>query len=85
MSRSTSSALRTVSMFACIVLSAVMAHAQYRTSIQGVVTDTTGAVAHGAASFSKPATGRAKRISPVNFARASKSLRPAWAAAFAGC
>ena len=58
MSRSTSSALRTVSMFACIVLSAVMAHAQYRTSIQGVVTDTTGAVIPGAnLTLTNPATG----------------------------
>ncbi len=58
MSRSTSSALRTVSMFACIVLFTVMAHAQYRTSIQGVVTDTTGAVIPGAnLTLTNPATG----------------------------
>ena len=48
MSRTTSSALRRVSMFACILLSAAMAHAQYRTSIQGAVTDTSGAVISGA-------------------------------------
>jgi hypothetical protein len=48
MSRATSSALRTVSMFACILLSAVMAHAQYRASIQGTVTDPQGAVVSGA-------------------------------------
>ena len=58
MSRSTSSALRAVSMVACIVLSAVMAHAQYRTSIQGVVTDSTGAVVQGATlTLTNPATG----------------------------
>lgn len=44
MSRSTSSILRAVSMVACIVLYTVMAHAQYRASIQGVVTDAQGAV-----------------------------------------
>ncbi len=48
MRRSTSSALRTVSMFACILLSAVMAHAQYRASIQGAVTDPQGALVPGA-------------------------------------
>jgi len=48
MSRATSSALRTVSMFACILLSAAMAHAQYRASIQGTVTDPQGAVVSGA-------------------------------------
>jgi carboxypeptidase family protein/TonB-dependent receptor-like protein len=58
MSRSTSSAFRTVSMFACILLSAAMAHAQYRTSIQGTVTDTTGAVIPGAnLTLTNPATG----------------------------
>ena len=58
MSRSTSSALRAVSMVACIVFSAAMAHAQYRTSIQGVVTDTTGAVISGAnLTLTNPATG----------------------------
>ncbi len=58
MSRSTSSALRTLSIIACITLSAVMAHAQYRTSIQGVVTDTSGAVISGAnLTLTNPATG----------------------------
>ena len=58
MSRSTSSALRTIAMFVCILLSAVVAHAQYRTSIQGVVTDTTGAVIPGAnLTLTNPATG----------------------------
>jgi hypothetical protein len=58
MSRSTSSALRTVSVVACLVLSAAMAHAQYRTSIQGVVTDPTGAVVAGAhLTLINPATG----------------------------
>lgn len=59
MSRSTSSsALRTISLFACVVLSAAMAHAQYRTSIQGVVTDTTGAVVPGAnLTLTNPTTG----------------------------
>jgi len=58
MNRSTSSVLRAVSMVACIVLSAVMAHAQYRTSIKGVVTDATGAVVSGAKlTLTNPATG----------------------------
>src|SRR5579864_5575256 len=58
MSRSTSSAFRTVSLFACILLSAAMAHAQYRTSIQGAVTDTSGAVIPGAnLTLTNPATG----------------------------
>ena len=58
MSRTTSSALRRVSMFACILLSAAMAHAQYRTSIQGAVTDTSGAVIAGAnLTLTNPATG----------------------------
>src|SRR5580704_9221510 len=58
MSRTTSSALRRVSMFACILLSAAMAHAQYRTSIQGAVTDTTGSVIAGAnLTLTNPATG----------------------------
>jgi len=48
MSRSTSSALRTVAMAACIIVSTVVAHAQYRASIQGVVTDVQGAVVEGA-------------------------------------
>jgi hypothetical protein len=59
MIRSTSSAPRTVSIIACIILlSAVMAQAQYRTSIQGVVTDPTGAVVPGAnLTLTNPATG----------------------------
>src|ERR1700730_15748923 len=59
MSRSTSSsALRTISLFACVGLSAAMAHAQYRTSIQGVVTDTTGAVVPVAnVTLTNPTTG----------------------------
>jgi hypothetical protein len=58
MSRSTSSALRTLSILFCLVLSAVMAHAQYRTSIQGVVSDATGAVIPGAKlTLTNPATG----------------------------
>jgi hypothetical protein len=58
MSRSTSSSLRSVSIFACIILSVAMAHAQYRTSIQGAVTDTTGAVISGAnLTLTNPATG----------------------------
>ncbi|MFZ1139343.1 MAG: TonB-dependent receptor [Candidatus Sulfotelmatobacter sp.] len=57
MSRSTSSALR-VTLVVCVILSAVMAHAQYRTSIQGVVADTTGAVISGAnLTLTNPATG----------------------------
>jgi hypothetical protein len=38
------STLSTVSILACIVLSAVTAQAQYRASIQGVVTDAQGAI-----------------------------------------
>src|SRR5271165_3376221 len=58
MRRSTSSALRTVLLVACIIFSAAMAHAQYRTSIQGVVTDATGAVVPGAhLTLTNPATG----------------------------
>src|SRR5271165_2430716 len=45
---STSSALRTVSMVACIVLFAAMAQAQYRGSIRGVITDPQGALVPGA-------------------------------------
>jgi hypothetical protein len=48
MSRSTSSVLRTVSVFACILLSAALAHAQYRGSLRGTVTDAGGAVVPGA-------------------------------------
>src|SRR6202158_3939595 len=45
---SSSSAFRTVSMFACILLSAAMAHAQFRASLRGTVTDNQGAVIPGA-------------------------------------
>ena len=52
-------ALRTVSLIACVILSAVLAQAQYRTSIQGVVTDTTGAVIPGATlTLINPATNQ---------------------------
>ncbi|HEY4766901.1 MAG TPA: TonB-dependent receptor [Candidatus Sulfotelmatobacter sp.] len=59
MSRSTSSsALRTGFTFACIFFFAALAHAQYRTSIQGAVTDTSGAVVPGAnLTLTNPATG----------------------------
>jgi len=58
MSRSISSALRTGFTFACIFFFAALAHAQYRTSIQGAVTDTTGAVVRGAnLTLTNPATG----------------------------
>src|SRR5579872_6078845 len=64
MIRSTSSVLRPVVMFACIVLSSVVAHAQYRTSIQGAVTDTTGAVVPGAKlTLTNPATGETQERS----------------------
>lgn len=43
MSRSVS-AVRAASLVVCIIFSAAMAHAQYRASIQGVVTDAQGAV-----------------------------------------
>jgi hypothetical protein len=48
MSRSTSSTLRTIAMFACIILSAAVAHAQYRASLRGTVSDSQGAVIPGA-------------------------------------
>lgn len=58
MSRSAFSVQRALSLLVCIVFSTVMAHAQYRTSIQGVVTDTTGAVIPGATlTLTNPATG----------------------------
>lgn len=58
MSRSTSSAVRTFLAFTCVLFSAIVAHAQYRTSIQGVVTDTTGAVVSGAnLTLTNPQTG----------------------------
>jgi len=40
-------AVRVSSVFVCVVLSAVMAHAQYRASIRGVITDPQGAVVPG--------------------------------------
>ncbi|HLZ42935.1 MAG TPA: TonB-dependent receptor [Candidatus Sulfotelmatobacter sp.] len=59
MSRSVLRLQRRLSLLACLVFSAVMAHAQYRTSIQGVVTDTTGAVIPGATlTLTNPATGQ---------------------------
>jgi hypothetical protein len=48
MRRFPSSALRTVAMFGSILLSAAMAHAQYRASLRGTVTDDQGAVIPGA-------------------------------------
>ena len=48
MRRSSSSVLRTISMFACVLLSAAMAHAQFRASVRGTVTDNQGAVVPGA-------------------------------------
>ena len=51
-------AVRAASLVVCIVISAAVAHAQYRTSIQGVVTDSTGAVIPGAnLTLTNPATG----------------------------
>lgn len=59
MSRSTSSGFRSVSLLVCIILFTVLAHAQYRTSIQGVVTDAQGAVVPGATlTLTNPATGQ---------------------------
>lgn len=58
MNCSTSSALRCAILASCVVLSASLAQAQYRTSIQGVVTDSTGAVIPGAnLTLTNPATG----------------------------
>ena len=58
MSRSISSAVRVFLTFTCFFFFAVMAQAQYRTSIQGVVTDTTGAVVSGAnLTLTNPQTG----------------------------
>jgi carboxypeptidase family protein/TonB-dependent receptor-like protein len=57
MSRS-ASVVRATSFVLCIIFSAVVAHAQYRTSIQGVVTDSTGAAIPGAnLTLTNPATG----------------------------
>ncbi len=51
-------AIRSASLIAVIFLFATMAQAQYRTSIQGVVTDPTGAVIPGAnLTLTNPATG----------------------------
>ena len=53
-------------LFVVVVLSAATAHAQYRTSIQGVVTDATGAVVPGATlTLTNPATGE-QRVSTSN-------------------
>jgi hypothetical protein len=50
--------LGAVSLIFCFTFLTVLAHAQYRTSIQGVVTDTTGAVVQGAnLTLMNPATG----------------------------
>lgn len=43
-----SSALRTVLLVVCIIFTTVLAHAQYRASIQGVITDPQGAAVPGA-------------------------------------
>jgi hypothetical protein len=57
MSRSTA-IQRIVALAVCFLFSAVLAQAQYRTSIQGVVTDPTGAVVPGATlTLTNPATG----------------------------
>lgn len=48
MRRLISPASRALSLIACTLFSVGMAHAQYRASIQGVVTDTQGAVVQGA-------------------------------------
>jgi carboxypeptidase family protein/TonB-dependent receptor-like protein len=65
MSRSVS-AVRALSLAACIILFAATAQAQYRTSIQGVVTDTSGAVIPGAnLTLTNPATGE-KQVRTTN-------------------
>jgi hypothetical protein len=57
MMRSTS-LFRTVPVLACLVFFSILAHAQYRTSIQGVVTDSSGAVVPGATlTLTNPGTG----------------------------
>src|SRR4030088_3465532 len=57
MSRS-SLAVRVALLMVSIVASAALVQAQYRTSIQGVVTDSTGAVVPGATlTLTNPATG----------------------------
>jgi len=56
--RRSSLAVRVVLLIVSIVASAVLVQAQYRTSIQGVVTDPTGAVIPGATlTLTNPATG----------------------------
>ncbi len=62
------SAVRHITLAAFVLLSASLAHAQYRTSIQGVVTDTTGAVIPGASlTLTNPATGEKQvRTSDAN-------------------
>ena len=56
MSRSTS--LRFLALVFCMAFSVTFAHAQYRTSIQGVVSDASGAVIPGATlTLTNPATG----------------------------
>jgi Carboxypeptidase regulatory-like domain/TonB dependent receptor len=56
--RRPSLAVRVVLLIVCIVASAALVQAQYRTSIQGVVTDPTGAVVSGATlTLINPATG----------------------------
>ena len=51
-------AVRVVLLIVSIVASAALVQAQYRTSIQGVVTDATGAVIPGATlTLINPATG----------------------------
>jgi Carboxypeptidase regulatory-like domain len=56
--RRSSLAVQVALLIVSIVASAVLAQAQYRTSIQGVVTDTTGAVVSGAnLTLTNPATG----------------------------
>jgi hypothetical protein len=68
MTRTSSAPFRHVTIVVCLVLSAALAHAQYRTSIQGVVTDTTGAVIPGAnLTLTNPATGEKQvRTSDAN-------------------
>lgn len=52
------SPLRAASLILCILFSAILAQAQYRTSIQGVITDPSGAVIPGAKlTLINPATG----------------------------
>ena len=49
---------RTIVLSLFVLFTAILSHAQYRTSIQGVVTDPTGAVVPGATlNLTNPATG----------------------------